>query len=169
MKLESILDEALEAWAYARAGVIAEIRNLPPGLLDVRAAEGARTAAEIARHIAESGMMMAGELTRPGGDFTRKSFAGFMKEYARGTGRHRSKAAVLALLKTSHADGERRIRRAGELVMLGGIRRFDGVMGTRLAWMNHGIAHEEYHRGQIAIYARLLGKVPALTKLIHGG
>jgi len=168
MKLNSILDEALEAWAYARAGVIAEIRNLPPGLIDARPAEGARTVAEIARHVAESGMMMAGELTRPDGDFTRKSFPGFMKEYARGTGRHRSKAAILALLKRSHADGERRIRRAGELFMLRHIRRFDGIEGTRLAWMNHGISHEEYHRGQIAIYARLMGKVPALTKLIHG-
>ena len=42
-------------------------------------------------------------------------------------------------------------------------------MGTRLAWMNHGIAHEEYHRGQIALYARLLGRVPALTQKILGG
>jgi len=168
MKLQSLLDEALEAWAYARAGVIAEIRNLPPGLIEVRPAEGARTVAEIARHIAESGMMMAGELTRPGGDFTRKSFGGFMKEYARGTARHRSKASIVALLKRSHAEGERRIRQAGELFMLGGIRRFDGIVGSRLAWMNHGIAHEEYHRGQIAICARMMGKVPALTKLIHG-
>src|SRR3990172_5178987 len=135
MKLESILDEALEAWAYARAGVIAELRNLPPGLIDRRPADGARTVAEIARHIAESGMMMAGELTRPDGDFTRKSFDGFMKEYARGTERHRSKAAIVALLKRSHADGARRIRRAGELFMLRHIRRFDGLEGTRLAWM----------------------------------
>ena len=142
--------------------------RLSAGAFDVRPADGARTVAEIARHIAESGMMMAGELTRPDGDFTRKSFPAFMKEYARGTGRHRSKAAIIALLKRSHADGERRIRRAGELFMLRHIRRFDGIDGTRLAWMNHGISHEEYHRGQIAIYARLMGKVPALTKMIHG-
>jgi uncharacterized damage-inducible protein DinB len=42
-------------------------------------------------------------------------------------------------------------------------------MGTRLAWMQHGIAHEEYHRGQLATYARLTGRVPALTKRIMGG
>jgi len=48
------------------------------------------------------------------------------------------------------------------------IRRFDGKMGTRLAWMNHGIAHEEYHRGQLALYARMLGRVPALTRKIQG-
>lgn len=52
--------------------------------------------------------------------------------------------------------------------MLQNIRRFDGLFGTRLAWMQHGIGHEEYHRGQIALYARLAGKTPALTKLIEG-
>ena len=69
----------------------------------------------------------------------------------------------------THRDGEKALRRAGELHILQTIRRFDGKMGTRLAWMNHGIAHEEYHRGQLALYARLLGRVPALTQLIQGG
>ena len=46
--------------------------------------------------------------------------------------------------------------------------RFDGLEGTRLAWMHQGISHEEYHRGQLALFARLMGKVPALTRLIHG-
>ena len=53
--------------------------------------------------------------------------------------------------------------------MLQTIRRFDGALWTRLAWLQHGIAHEEYHRGQLALYVRLLGKTPALTKLIEGG
>ena len=61
------------------------------------------------------------------------------------------------------------IRSAGEVWMLQRIRQFDGSMATRLSWMHHGVAHEEYHRGQIALYARLVGRVPALTKLIEGG
>ena len=52
--------------------------------------------------------------------------------------------------------------------MLQRIRRFDGEQGTRLAWVYHGIAHEEYHRAQLALYARLMGRTPALTKRIHG-
>ena len=52
--------------------------------------------------------------------------------------------------------------------MLQSIRRFDGKTGTRFAWLNHGISHEEYHRGQLALYARLLGRVPALTRRIEG-
>jgi uncharacterized damage-inducible protein DinB len=52
--------------------------------------------------------------------------------------------------------------------MLQHIRRFDGEMGTRLAWMISGISHEDYHRGQLALFARLMGRVPALTKRIRG-
>jgi uncharacterized damage-inducible protein DinB len=52
--------------------------------------------------------------------------------------------------------------------MLQTIRQFNGAPATRLSWMHHAIAHEEYHRGQLALYARLVGRVPALTKLIQG-
>jgi uncharacterized damage-inducible protein DinB len=52
--------------------------------------------------------------------------------------------------------------------MLQTITRFDGKQGTRLAWFHHGIAHEMYHRGQLALYQRHLGLTPALTKLIAG-
>ena len=82
--------------------------------------------------------------------------------------RHRTKAALVAALKATHADGAKRIRAAGELRMLQNIRQFNGEPATRLRG-SHGVAHEEYHRGQLALYPRLVGRVPALTRLIHGG
>ena len=168
MALTSLLDEALEAWQYTRAGVISEIRNLPDVSLNFRPTTASRTAAEIAIHIAESGLMMAGELSRPDGNFRRKSFPQFMKEYAKGVKATSNKKQLMALLTKTREDGEKKIRAAGDLHFLQLITRFDGEQGTRLAWMNHGIAHEEYHRGQIALYARLVGRVPALTQLIYG-
>jgi len=168
MPLTSLLDEALEAWQYARAGVISEIRNLPDVSLNFRPTPSSRSAAEIAVHIAESGLMMAGELSRPDGNFRRKSFPQFMKEYAKGVKPASNKKQLIALLTKTHEDGRKKIQNAGELHMLQLITRFDGERGSRVAWMNHGIAHEEYHRGQIALYARLVGRVPALTQLIYG-
>jgi uncharacterized damage-inducible protein DinB len=165
----TLLDEALEAWKYTRDGVIDEVRNLPDKDLFFRPAEGGRSALELIQHIIESGLMMAGELSRPDGDFRRKSYEGFLHEYGRGVSGWRSKATLLAALRKTHADSEKKIRSAGELHMLQNIRRFDGEMGSRLAWMNHGISHEEYHRGQVALCARLVGRVPALTKRIRGG
>jgi len=168
MPLTSLLDEALEAWQYTRAGVISELRNLPDVSLSYRPATNSRTAAEIAVHIAESGLMMAGELSRPDGNFRRKSFPLFMKEYAKGVKPTSNKKQLIQLLTKTREDGEKKLRAAGELHILQLITRFDGERGSRLAWMNHGIAHEEYHRGQIALYARLVGRVPALTQLIYG-
>lgn len=165
-RLTTLLDEALDAWADARQGVIAELENIPATRLAFSPAPGARSGVELVQHIIESALMWTGELTNSAGDFTRQAFPAFIKEYAPGTGRYRTKAALLRQLTDTHAAGARRIRTAGELAMLQRIRRFDGEQGTRLAWMHHGIAHEEYHRAQLALYSRLLGRVPALTKLI---
>ena len=164
----TILEEALEAWKYTREGVVDELRNLPEKELSFRPAAGARSALELVQHIVESGLMMAGELSRPDGDFRRKSYEGFLHEYGRGVSGWRTRPSLVAALRKTGADGEKKIRKAGEIHMLQYIRRFDGELGTRLAWMHHGISHEEYHRGQLALYARLMGRVPALTKRILG-
>lgn len=165
----SVLDEILAAWAYTRDGVIAEVKNLPESALDFRPNHQTRATRDIVLHIVESGLLMSGELSRPDGDFQRKSYPALLAEHARGVARHRTKAALVAALTRAHADGSRRIRAVGEVAMLQTIRQFNGEPATRLSWMHHGIAHEEYHRGQLALYARLVGRVPALTKLIHGG
>src|SRR5262249_24395314 len=131
--------------------------------------EASRSVIELAQHIAESGMMMSGELGRAEGDFRRKSYEGFLHEYAKGVGGKRTRAQLLALLRQSHADGAKRFPAVGELHMLQNTRRVAAQMGTRLAWLLHGISHEEYHRGQLALSARLVGRVPALTRRIRGG
>jgi len=168
MSLRSVLDEVLEAWAYTRTGVIEEARSLPEKDFGFKPAEKSRSVIELLQHVIESGLLMSGELSRPDGDFRRKSYEGLLIEYARGISGMRSKRQLLAALRQTHSDGEKRIRAAGELHMLQLINRFDGQRGTRVAWMNHGISHEEYHRGQMAVYARMVGRVPALTKRIHG-
>lgn len=164
----SLMEEALEAWGYAREGLIEEVENLPADRFDFRPAPESRSVTELVQHIIESGLMMAGELTRPEGDFRRQSFEEFIEEYAGDVGRAKTKPKLLQLLRASHAAGDRKFREAGELAILQYIHRFDGQPGTRLAWFHHGIAHEEYHRGQLAVYARLLGRVPALTQRILG-
>jgi uncharacterized damage-inducible protein DinB len=168
MALTTLLDEALEAWEYTRAGVIDEIQNLSAADLKFRPHAESRTAAELVVHLAESGLMMAGELTRPDGDFRRKSYPQLLKEHSAGLPAATTKAQLVGLLKRTHADGDKKIRAAGELFMMQSITRFDGERGTRLAWMNHGVSHEDYHRGQLALYARLVGRVPALTQRIRG-
>ncbi|MCY3845653.1 MAG: DinB family protein [Acidobacteria bacterium] len=165
----SLLDEALEAWGDARRGVIAELRSVPPGQIDFRPERGARSVAEIAQHVVDTGLMWCGELSNPDGDFTRMSFMEFMEAHGTpASKRPDDRSGLVRLLRSTHAAGARRLRRVGEVGILQTIRRFDGETGTRLAWLQHGIAHEEYHRGQLALYVRLLGRTPALTRLIEG-
>jgi uncharacterized damage-inducible protein DinB len=166
---KSLLEEALDAWSYTRHGVVEEIENFSDAELTFKSHSQGRTPAELAFHIIESGLMMAGELSRRDGNFHRQSFAKFIQEYAGYLRRSAEKSEIVELLKRTHAEGDRKIRAAGELMMLQFITRFDGRPGTRLTWMHHGIAHEEYHRGQLAMYARLVGRVPALTQRIEGG
>jgi len=121
MPFTTLLEEALEAWRYTRAGVVTEIENLSEADLRFKPNPESRTAGEIAVHIAESGMMMSGELSRPDGNFRRKSFPEFMKEYARGVKPARGgKRALVQMLKRTHtpeapwytveADDKRRAR-----------------------------------------------------------
>jgi uncharacterized damage-inducible protein DinB len=165
----TILEETLEAWQGVREGLIAEVRNIPASRFDFRPTPQSRSVAELVQHILEVAMMMTGELTRPDTDFHRAPWPKLLGLYARAAWRARTKPALLRLLTSQIRDGERRFRKAGELSLLQLITRFDGLPGTRLAWWNHGIAHEEYHRGQVAVYARLMGIEPALTRLIRGG
>ena len=72
------------------------------------------------------------------------------------------------MLRTTFDEGVAAFRKRGEKEMMKPIVQFNGEPASRLTWLNHAIAHAEYHRGQLALYARLLGRVPALTKLIEG-
>jgi uncharacterized damage-inducible protein DinB len=165
---KNLLDELLEAWRYTREGVIAEAENLPrhrflenpPGLL--------RSPLDLVNHIVESGWLMAGELTHPKGDFQRKGSDALTAEHTPPGDYSRDVDGALAALRRSHEQGEAKIRAAGLDAMMKPIRQFNGVPARRISWMHHGVSHEEYHRGQLALYARLFGVVPALTKAIHG-
>jgi uncharacterized damage-inducible protein DinB len=164
-----VLDDLLQAWSYTRQGVIDEVANLAADRLGERPATLQRSVLDLVDHIVESGRLMAGELSRPDGDFCRRPYDELLAEHAHAGDTAGTKDAALALLRRSHAEDAALLRDAGPAHMERPIRQFNGEYASRLSWMHHGIAHEEYHRGQLALYARLLGEVPALTKKILGG
>lgn len=165
---ENLLEETLDAWTDARQGVIAELGNLPADRFDYRPVPEVRSVGELAAHILEVSEMMAGELCREKSDFRRLPFAELLERHAGEVRALREKGPLLEAMERTLQDGKRRFREVGELHMLQLIPRFDGQFGTRLAWLHHGIAQEMYHRGQLALYARTLGIVPALTRRIRG-
>ncbi|HEX9655156.1 MAG TPA: DinB family protein [bacterium] len=166
---KSLLDETLESWEDARLGIIEEAKNIPASQFDFRPTPDVRSVKEQLVHVLEVAMMMTGELVRPDTNFDRIEWPKLLQMYAAEAYRASSKAELLKLLKSQLQEGIKEFREAGELHMLQLIKRFDGHLGTRLAWLQHGIAQEMYHRGQLCLYERLLGIEPALTKLIRGG
>jgi len=163
-----LLGEALEGWAGVRAGVISEVENLPADRFDERPAEGFRTVRELVDHVIESSFLLK-ELLLDDGDFTRVPPPALIAEHAGDLPHGGSKDEQLTRLRETHRTLDAAIRQAGELHMLQHIHRFDGLRGTRLAWFQHSVQHEYYHGGQLALIARLMGVVPALTQRIRGG
>ena len=163
----SLFDETMYAWWDARAGVIDEVRNIPAGKFDFRPTADVRSVRELVQHILEVAMMMTGELTRPDTNLQRAPWPKLLAMYAKPAWRAKTKGQLLRLLHSQFKDAEKKFRASGELGMLQLLTRFDGIKGTKFTWWHHGIAQEEYHRGQLTVYARLLGLVPALTKRIQ--
>lgn len=168
-QFKSLLEETLEAWEDARMGIVEEVENIPADKFDFRPTPEVRSVKELVVHILEVAMMMTGELTRTDTDFRRAPWPELLDMYASEAYRADKKGDLVKLLKSQFKEAEQKFREVGELHMLQLIKRFDGQPGTRLAWLQHGIAQEMYHRGQLTLYQRLLGIEPALTKRIRGG
>ncbi len=165
----ALLEGSLDAWQYARQGFIAEAENIPAGDWGFRPTPENRDVSELVRHILQAAAMAVGELTDPAGDFTRQRFPDHIRERAGHIPDTAEPGAWLDLLGDQLDNGVRRIRDAGPALMGEPITQFNGEPATRLVWFHHHIAHEEYHRGQLTLYARLTGNVPALTQRIQGG
>jgi uncharacterized damage-inducible protein DinB len=166
---KSLLEEALESWREVRLGLVDEVQNIPANKFDFRPLEEVRSVREQVVHVLEVAMMMVGELTRADTNFARAPWPKLLDLYAKPAYAARTKPELVRLLRSQLKEGEAQFRDAGELHMLQQITRFDGEPGTRFAWLQHGIAQEMYHRGQLTLYQRLMGLEPALTRRIRGG
>jgi len=160
-----LIEEAIGNWEIFRAGVIAEIENTPEEHLDYRPGEGARTAREVAIHIAEAGVAFTNELLRPDGNFRNVLDPRVQAEVRASLPRAHSKAELVALLRLTWEQTAARLREAGEALA-------DQTMPTRrgpqsrVSGLWFAMSHEMYHRGQLTAYARGFGAVPALTQQI---
>lgn len=165
----SYLDETLGAGRDVREGLIDEVKNIPAGDFDFRPTPEVRSVRELVQHILEVAMMMTGELSRPVTDLKRAPWPELLAMYASKAYEATTKTELVRLLETQMDQAERTFRKCGELALFQQMENFDGSSWTKVQWLHHGIAQEMYHRGQLTLYARLLGREPALTRRIRGG
>jgi uncharacterized damage-inducible protein DinB len=116
----------------------------------------------------ESAAMLVGEAADAEGDFQRRAPAEHVQAHGGGVAEGMSPAELREALERTHELQVSRINSAGEEFMKTAIRRFDGGLWTRITYVFYATSHEDYHRGQLAMYARSMGLVPALTQQIRG-
>jgi uncharacterized damage-inducible protein DinB len=163
-----VYEEAIEFLGFAREGTIGEARNIPDDRWDYRPHPKARSVAELVRHIIELTAMLVGEAADPHGDFQRRSDEEHVRAHVGDLPERMSPAELRAALERTRDTDIRRIRAAGVDHMANPIRRFDGGTWLRVTYVFYAASHEDYHRGQLASYARTMGLVPALTQQIYG-
>jgi uncharacterized damage-inducible protein DinB len=157
-------EEGIKLWETFRAGTIAEFENIPEDQWDYRPGEGARSVAELARHIAETNLGFATEIVAEepsfGRIFDKEAAAKRLAPYA---GIGNSKAELIELLRRTGADGMQLLRDAAATLDSTTIK-LAGQPQSRVTAIAFASGHEMYHRGQAASYARGVGIVPAMTK-----
>jgi uncharacterized damage-inducible protein DinB len=164
----NLLEETLDEWKWAREQLVMEAENIPADRYDYRPDDDARSVREVIQHIMELAEMMTAVLIDPAGGFHGQDFELLIKTHGADVRRATTRDALLALLRLSYDRSVTRFRDVGEIGMLQLVTRFDGRASTRLAWLHHGIAHEQYHTGQLTAYERALKLEPALTQMILG-
>ena len=165
----TLLDEALDEWYTVRKGFIAEVKNIPAARISFRPTLESRSALELVQHVLENAIVTTEELTREDANLQRAPYEQLMNIYAPNIAHADTKEKAIDLLVEQFRDAEHRFHECGEVYMMQRVTLFNGKQKTRLSVLWQGIAHEMYHRGQIALAARLLGLEPALTRELRMG
>ena len=161
------VEEAIAMWEMYRRGTIEELQNLPEEHWDYRAGDGARTVRELAVHIASSATGFAEELLGEG-QFMRLRDPAVRAQYEARYASAATKADFIDLMTTAGAEMMTRLRDAAETLETETMQSFGGER-SRASGVWFAAAHEMYHRGQLATYARQLGLVPAMTQRSQSG
>jgi uncharacterized damage-inducible protein DinB len=167
--LNTHLEETLEEWYSVRKGFIAEVKNIPPARFSFRPTLESRSALEMVQHVLENAITASEELLREDANMQRAPFNQLVTSYSASIALADNKEKLIDLLVEQYRDSDQRIRKKGELFMLQTVSLFDGKKRTRISILEQVINHEMYHRGQMALSARLLGIEPALTRELRLG
>lgn len=161
------IDRLVQSWSEVRTGLINEASQIPEAKFSFRATPETRSVSELLQHIVQVQKLLVGEACRDDTNLMRQSFADHINEYAPDVAAITDKSGLLELLRSSLEPAEATIRGCGAEGLEQKMKRFDGKEITKFDFLNFGIAHEMYHRGQLTVYERLLGVEPALTQYFN--
>ena len=162
----SLVEEAVKMLESQRAGVVAEVENTPEDDLDYRISDDAKSLREIALHIAHVSAGLVDEILKTDGSFVHLFSPDIQAGLQARIPPASTKAELIERLKTTGKQNAARLREAGDRLLTETMPTLGGTQ-TRLSAAWFVVAHEMYHRGQLAIYGRGCGVVPALTQRLN--
>ena len=155
------LEELLDFWKEVRAGLIAELAQIPAEQFGFQSTPESRSVAGIIRHIVEVQKFSTGELCRPDTDFKRVPIRELVERHAAESHTGGDKEELIGALRSSMESVEAALRAFGEEALREKVQY--GKPMSKLDILYLYITHEMYHRGQISVYERLMQIEPALT------
>jgi len=157
------LEEMLDFWKEVRAGLIAEVAQIPAEQFGFQSTPESRSVAGIIRHIVEGQKFVTGELCRLDTDFKRVPIRELVERHAAEAHSGGDKEELIGSLRSSMESAEATVRAFGEEALREKVQGPDGKAISKLVFLYLYITHEMYHRGQISVYERLMQIEPALT------
>jgi uncharacterized damage-inducible protein DinB len=161
------LEELLDAWNGVRAGLIAELAQIPAEQFGFQATPETRSVAGIIRHIVEVQKFSTGELCRPDTDFTRLPIRELVARDAAVSYSSGDKEELIESLRSTMESAESALRAFGEEALNEKVQGPFGKAVSKLGYLYLNVGHELHHQGQISVYVRLLQIEPALTAKIR--
>jgi len=154
----------LDVWKEVRSGLIAELAQIPAEQFGFQATPESRSVAGIIRHIVEAQKFLTGELCRTDTDFKRAPIRELVERHAAEAHSRGDKEELIGSLRSTMESAEAALRAFGEEALREkAAQRPDGKTMSKLGYLLFIISHENYHRGQISLYERLMQIEPALT------
>ena len=121
--------------------------------------------AQVCRHIAQSTLVFAREITRQDASLARLPLPAIYREHSGHLPTPDDQDGLIALLESTWAEAEQTLRNAGPDILGHEMRGLAGQPVLRLNALVFAECHEFYDAGQLTVYERSLDVVPALTRL----
>ena len=159
--------ELAAAFRTVRGNTIKAAEEIPEDKYSFRAAEGTRSVAELLAHITY-GAAFHKEITLKGrNNLDGFDFMSFMGGVAAQTNKPRSKAELVALLKTEGENFATSLEALSEDFLQQVVTFPQGAIPpsrTRFEMLLSAKEHEMHHRGQLMLLQRMIGIKPHLTR-----
>ena len=159
--------ELAAAFRTVRSNTVKAAEEIPEDKYSFRAAEGSRSVAELLAHIAYGNSFQKEVVLKGPSDLKSFDFMAFMGKVAAETNKPRSKAELIAILKSDGEHYATSLEALSEDFLQQVVTYSEGAIPpsrTRFDMLLSGKEHEMHHRGQLMLIQRIIGMTPHLTR-----